>query len=91
MKTTLKLLALVAPLCAAGALVSADAAAQYPPPPPAYVASYHPIYYNGYAHYWYNSHWYYRDRGGAWRWYDREPEYLRGHHAEWERYHHRWR
>ena len=91
MTRSLKLLAVVVPLCAVGALVSADASAQYAPPPPAYVASYSPVYYNGYAHYYYGNHWYYRDHVGAWRWYDREPAYLGGYRGRWEGYHHRWR
>jgi hypothetical protein len=94
MNRTTKLLSLVVPICAAGALFSADADAQYRPAPPAppypYVASYEPVYYNGYAHYWYRDRWYYRDRAGAWRWYEHEPEYLRGHRGEWERHHHGW-
>jgi hypothetical protein len=48
MNRTTKLLSLVVPICAAGALFSADADAQYRPAPPAppypYVASYEPVY-----------------------------------------------
>jgi hypothetical protein len=91
MNTALKLVSLVAPFCLAGALFSTDASAQYAPPPPGYIASYHPVYYNGYAHYWYRDHWYYRDRAGAWRWHDREPAYLHDRRGEWERHHHPWR
>jgi hypothetical protein len=92
MKHTTKLL-FVVPFCALGALFSTDASAQWAPrpPPPHYVATYEPVYYNGYAHYYYQNHWYYRDHGGAWRWYDREPGYLYGHRGEWEHHHHGWR
>ena len=37
------------------------------------------------------NHWFYRDGGGAWRWYDREPAYLANERVNWERYHHVWR
>jgi hypothetical protein len=93
MNRTIKLLSVVVPFCAIGALFSGDAKAQvvvYQPPPPAYVASYTPVYYNGYAHYYYGNRWYYRDHGGSWRWYDHHP-YLDGYRGRWEGYHHGWR
>jgi hypothetical protein len=93
MNRAIKVLSVVVPLCAVGALFSADAKAQvvvYGAPPPAVVASYDPVYYNGYAHYYYGNRWYYRDHGGAWRYYDHHP-YLDGYRGRWEGYHHRWR
>jgi hypothetical protein len=59
-------------------------------PPAAYVASYEPIYYNGFAHYYYRNRWYYRDHN-AWRGYDREPGFLHEHRGEWEHHRHGWR
>jgi hypothetical protein len=59
-------------------------------PSHAYVASYEPIYYNGYAHYLYNDRWYYRDHG-SWRGYEHEPAALRGRRGEWSGRRHRWR
>jgi hypothetical protein len=91
MNRTIKALSVVVPFCAIGALFSGDASAQYPAPPPAVIASYSPVYYNGFAHYYYGGRWYYRDHGGAWRWYDHEPEYLVGYRGRWESYHHHWR
>ncbi len=91
MNRTIKLLSVVVPLCAIGALFSADAKAQVVvEPPAAYVASYSPVYYNGFAHYYYGNRRYYRDHG-AWRSYDHEPEYLGGYRGRWESYHHHWR
>jgi len=55
-----------------------------------YVASYEPIYYNGFAHYLYHGHWYYRDHGG-WHGYDHEPAVLGGHRGEWAHHWHHWR
>jgi hypothetical protein len=59
-------------------------------PPSAYVASYEPIYYNGWAHYWWRDHWYYRDHG-AWHWWDKEPAFLHDHRGEWAHHWHHWR
>jgi hypothetical protein len=88
----IKLLLVVVPFCAVGALSAPDAdAQQWRPPPPAYVASYRPVYYNGYAHYWYGNHWFYRDHGGAWHGYAHEPEYLGRFRAGWSRNHYHWR
>ena len=88
MNRTIKLLSVVVPFCAIGALFTTDAKAQYYVPPPAYIASYEPVYYNGYAHYYYGNRWYYRDHVGGWRSYDREPAYLGGYRGGWAgRYH----
>jgi hypothetical protein len=89
MNRTIKLLSVVVPFCAIGALFTTDAKAQYDGPPAAYIASYAPVYYNGYAHYYYGNRWYYRDHG-AWRSYDHHP-YLDGYRGRWENYHHHWR
>jgi hypothetical protein len=59
-------------------------------PPSAYIASYEPIYYNGFAHYFYRDRWYYRDHG-AWRGYEHEPDFLRDHRGEWAHHWHHWR
>jgi hypothetical protein len=59
-------------------------------PPYEYIASYEPIYYNGWAHYWWGDHWYYHDRE-AWHRWDREPLFLRNRRADWASHRHRWR
>lgn len=59
-------------------------------PPSAYVASYEPVYYNGFAHYWYRDHWYYRDHA-SWRWWTQEPGYLHDQRAGWAHHWHHWR
>jgi hypothetical protein len=59
-------------------------------PPSEWVASYEPVYFNGFPHYLYRDHWYYRDHG-AWRGYDHEPPFLHDRRAEWVRHWHRWR
>jgi hypothetical protein len=59
-------------------------------PPTAYIASYEPVYYNGFAHYLYRDHWYYRDRVG-WHYWDHEPGFLHGYRGGWEHRWHRWR
>jgi len=41
-------------------------------PPDAYIATTEPVYFNGYASYWYGGRWYYQN-GGRWNHYDREP------------------
>ena len=56
-------------------------------PPPAYIATFAPVYFEGRPAYWYHNRWYYRD-GRAWRFYHDEPRYLhdwRDHH-EFERH-----
>ena len=47
------------------------------PPPPEYIATVEPIYYEGHPAYWYNNHWFYRDEHGAWGHYHDEPAFLR--------------
>jgi hypothetical protein len=59
-------------------------------PPVAYIASYEPVYYNGFAHYWYHDHWYYRDHGG-WHMWDHEPGFLHDRRGEWAHHWHHWR
>ena len=59
-------------------------------PPVTYVASYEPVYYNGFAHYFYHNRWWYRDHG-AWRGYDREPVFLHDRRGEWAHHWHHWR
>jgi hypothetical protein len=58
------LIAVLLPVGAAVAVMSTstDAQAQgWHAPPPGYVARYRPVYYNGYAHYYYGGRWsYYR-------------------------------
>lgn len=61
---------------AAVSLLAATAAAQWVPPPPEYVATTEPVYYEGHAAYWYNNHWYWQDEHGAWNHYDQEPAFL---------------
>jgi hypothetical protein len=41
-------------------------------PSDAYIATTEPVYFNGYASYWYGNRWYYQN-GGRWNHYDREP------------------
>jgi hypothetical protein len=41
-------------------------------PSDAYIATTEPVYFNGYASYWYGGRWYYQN-GGRWNHYDREP------------------
>jgi hypothetical protein len=81
------------PLVATVAVCAApgEAQAQYAPPPPGYIASYEPVYYNGYAHYYWRDHWYYRDHYGAWQYYNREPAYFYGYHGTWAGRYHHWR
>jgi hypothetical protein len=88
-----KLVSLILPVAAVGLASTHDAGAQVVVvvrPPHAYVASYEPVYYNGYAHYWYGNRWYYRDHA-TWRWYDREPLYLYERRGEWAHHAHHWR
>jgi hypothetical protein len=46
-------------------------------PPDDYIATADPYYYNGYASYYYGGRWYFRDGGGRWGHYNREPSGLR--------------
>lgn len=66
---------------AAALFVGAPAAAQWEPPPPEYIATTEPAYYEGHAAYWYNNHWYWRDEHGGWNHYDQEPRELADHRA----------
>ena len=61
---------------AAVSAIGSTAAAQWAPPPPEYIATTEPVYYEGHAAYWYNNHWYWRDAGGNWGHYDQEPAFL---------------
>ena len=45
-------------------------------PPPAYVATATPVYYEGYPTYWYGGRWY-RRQGAGWHHYREEPPHLR--------------
>jgi uncharacterized membrane protein YgcG len=47
-------------------------------PPDACIATFAPVYYNGYASYWCGDSWYYRN-GGGWGIYATEPAFLVGH------------
>jgi len=44
-------------------------------PPPGFVATTNPVYYDGRPAYYYNSRWYFRN-GGGWGYYRSEPGYL---------------
>jgi hypothetical protein len=50
-------------------------------PPPSYVATSDPVFYDGHAVYWYGGHWAYRDGGGRWNYYRHEPAFLARHRA----------
>ena len=50
-----------------------DGDAEYPPP--AYIATTSPVYYEGRPAYYYGNRWYYRN-GGGWGHYRSEPRYL---------------
>ena len=79
---------------AAVTLVVAPASAQWVPPPPEYIATTEPVYYEGHAAYWYGNHWYWRDDHGAWNHYDHEPPFLadrRAHFAPVRRSWEHWR
>ena len=85
---------LTLPLGAAFAIgAPGDAQAQevyIAPPPPAYIATVQPEYYEGHPVYFYNGNWHYRDGAGHWAYYHGEPAYLhdrRGHWEEHRRYH----
>ena len=58
-------------------------------PSDAYIAAYTPIWYNGYAHYFWRNHWYYRDHG-VWHGYAHQPAVLWGRRGEWGSHYHRW-
>jgi hypothetical protein len=61
---------------AAVSAIGSTAAAQWAPPPPEYIATTAPVYYEGHAAYWYGNHWYWHDEHGAWNHYDHEPAAL---------------
>ena len=61
---------------AAVLLAGVPAAAHYDPPPPEFIATTEPAYYEGHAAYWYNNRWVWRDEHGAWNHYDQEPRDL---------------
>jgi hypothetical protein len=73
-----KVLASLGVVAGMGFLAPKEASAQeivvYPDD--AYIAAAEPVYYNGFAHYWYRDRWYYRN-GRTWAWYGGgEPGYL---------------
>jgi hypothetical protein len=75
-------LAVTLGVATAGCGVGVDVGGEYPDgaygdyPPDAYIATTEPVYYDGFASYWYGGRWYYRDGGGRWNHYDREPAAL---------------
>jgi hypothetical protein len=60
---------------ATGCAAELDAEPAYYPPP-AYIATASPVYYQGRPAYYYNSRWYFRGNGGGWGYYRSEPSYL---------------
>jgi hypothetical protein len=64
-------------------LIGSTAEAQWAPPPPEFIATAEPIYYEGHAAYWYGNHWSYRDEHGGWGHYDHEPPFLADRRAHW--------
>jgi hypothetical protein len=58
---------------AAVSLSGTPAGAQWAPPPPEFIATTEPVYYEGHAAYWYANRWNWRDEHSAWNHYDREP------------------
>ena len=61
---------------ATATLVAAPAAAQWAPPPPEFIATTEPVYYENHAAYWYGGRWVWRDERGTWNHYEREPPAL---------------
>jgi hypothetical protein len=59
---------------ASGCYGEVDAGPAYYPPP-SFIATAQPVYYEGHASYWYGGPWVYRD-GGRWSSYRSEPAYL---------------
>ncbi len=59
---------------ATGCVAELDAEPAYYPPP-AYIASASPVYYEGRPAYFYNDRWYFRS-GAGWGYYRSEPRYL---------------
>jgi hypothetical protein len=76
---------------AAAVFLAAPAAAQWAPPPPEYIATSEPAYYEGHAAYWYNNHWYWRDEHGGWNHYDQEPAFLADRRAHFPPARRSWR
>jgi uncharacterized membrane protein YgcG len=75
---------------AAASLIGGPAGAQWAPPPPEYVATTEPVYYEGHAAYWYGNHWNWRDEHGGWNHYDSEPRFLADHRANLGATRHSW-
>ena len=76
---------------ALGALAAVSpAAAQWAPPPPEWIATTEPVYFEGHAAYWYNNHWVWRDEHGAWGHYDHEPAFLADRRAHFAPVRHSW-
>ena len=77
--------ALVAGAIATGAPSEADAQVRVVisvAPPPAYIATVEPEYFEGRPVYYYNNSWYYRDHG-RWSYYRTEPTYLHERRNHW--------
>jgi hypothetical protein len=47
-----------------------------PPPPPEYIATTPPAYYQGRPCYFYDGYWHFRDQRGTWRYFREEPRFL---------------
>jgi hypothetical protein len=77
-------------MLAAVLFTSAPASAQWEPPPPEYIATTEPVYYEGHPAYWYNGHWYWRDEHG-WNHYDQEPAFLADRRAHFPPARRSWR
>jgi uncharacterized membrane protein YgcG len=75
---------------AAVSLTGVSADAQWAPPPPEYVATTEPVYYEGHAAYWYGNHWNWRDEHGGWNHYGQEPGFLADHRAHFAPVRHSW-
>ena len=75
---------------AAVSLVGVSAAAQWAPPPPEWIATTEPVYFEGHAAYWYENHWVWRDEHGAWARYDHEPPFLANRRAHFALVRHSW-
>ena len=75
------LLAVLLPVGAAAVVTStsSDANAQYRryyAPSPTWVARNRPVYYNGYAHYYYGGRWNYYRPGYGWSYYEHTPQWF---------------
>jgi hypothetical protein len=49
---------------------------QIGPPPPEFIATTAPVYFEGHPTYWFNGYWHYRDPRGQWLFYRQEPPVL---------------